>query len=506
MRETLSAESLGPEPAAGSPPAWIAWSLSALLAVLACAAMGFLEPRLMLLVPLGLAGLLVSLRWPNLGTLFVVFLLYTNAPAVAVKFHGVPFAAAAVFPLLLLIPFAHYAVQRREGLVLPAATPFVIGFFVIQGIGVIFSEYPTEALEAWKETLLEGLLIYFLIANVVRTKRTLRNIVWTLLLAGIVIGGIPLLQQLTGAHGFDFGGFGQLSDTAFRTGIRTDRGELTQFRLTGPIGEQNRYAQIMLMLVPLTFYGAWSARSGGRRLLGLAALVAVAAGFALAFSRGAAVAAVLLVALALLMGLIPRKHVLLAGVLGLGLVLAFPQYRARLVSITNVTKLVSGNDTGAQPDGAMKGRATAMLAAVHVTADHPLIGVGPGVFRNYSQSYGNQLNLRRLKEGRQAHCLYLDIAAENGLLGLGALLGIFAATILSLQRARRAWMEVDPDMSYLMGALLLCVVAYMSSGLFLHLSYVRYFWFVMGLAGAAARIMPGRSRVQVPRALAKLAR
>jgi hypothetical protein len=36
--------------------------------------------------------------------------------------------------------------------------------------------------------------------------------------------------------------------------------------------------------------------------------------------------------------------------------------------------------------------------------------------------------------------------------------------------------------------LLLSIVTYMTTGLFLHLSYARYFWLMLALAGAAAHI------------------
>jgi hypothetical protein len=34
-------------------------------------------------------------------------------------------------------------------------------------------------------------------------------------------------------------------------------------------------------------------------------------------------------------------------------------------------------------------------------------------------------------------------------------------------------------------AFVLAIVSYLATGLFLHLSYARYFWFLMALAGAA---------------------
>ena len=89
---------------------------------------------------------------------------------------------------------------------------------------------------------------------------------------------------------------------------------------------------------------------------------------------------------------------------------------------------------------------------------------------------------------RQAHDLYLHIAAENGGLGLLAFLGILALTLRDLIRVRRRWLVARPELAAMATGLMLAVVTYMTTGLFLHLSYARYFWLVLAIAGAAAEI------------------
>ena len=53
-------------------------------------------------------------------------------------------------------------------------------------------------------------------------------------------------------------------------------------------------------------------------------------------------------------------------------------------------KLFDGDSGAAAADGAMRRRVTEMMAAVRVFFDHPTIGVGPGMFKAYSEEYGNQ--------------------------------------------------------------------------------------------------------------------
>ena len=78
------------------------------------------------------------------------------------------------------------------------------------------------------------------------------------------------------------------------------------------------------------------------------------------------------------------------------------------------------------------------------------------------------------------------IAAETGILGLTAFLGAVIATLIQLARARASALPSRPDLAAMAAGFMLAIVAYLASGLFLHLSYARYFWLILALAGAAA--------------------
>jgi O-antigen ligase len=210
----------------------------------------------------------------------------------------------------------------------------------------------------------------------------------------------------------------------------------------------------------------------------------------LAFSRGAAVAFVLMLLIMVLMRII-KFYQLAITIVGIVLLLSLvPQYAVRLNSITSVLNLISddGGTSAEEPDGAIKGRATVMWAALQVFADHPIIGVGPGMVKYYTREYGNRLGLRYLDEDREAHSLYLAVAADNGLLGFISFMGAIAVTIYHLLRTRKYWLEKRPELANTATAFMLAIVAYMTTGLFLHLSYIRYFWLVLALGGAASYV------------------
>jgi putative inorganic carbon (HCO3(-)) transporter len=435
------------------------------------------------------AAVLCLVAWPKVATLVTMFVLYMNVAAVAVKFHGVPYFVGAMAILPLAMPALHYIVVRREEIILTKNLILVLAFFAIQFVGALFSTHPDHAFKEVIISLLEGVLLYLAITNAVRTEATLRQVVWVLLAAGALMGSLSAYQQLTGTFDNNYGGFAQIADGP---GFGTDqeKGAIRQQRLAGPVGQQNRYAQIMLMLLPLALFRWWGERSTWLKAAGLAATALIAVGWTLAFSRGSAVGLALVVLVMTVLGYVGARR--LAGLaIGAAVLLAvFPQYWSRLVTVPDALDALRGTmRAAALPDGAIRGRATEMTAAVRVWAEHPLLGVGPGVFELYSREYaGMGTALRALEGNRRAHSLYLELAAEHGLIGLGCFLAMVGLTLRNLARVRRQTLYVRPDTACLATGFLLAIVAYLATGLFAHFSYVRYFWMMLALADAASLV------------------
>src|SRR5215212_10310057 len=78
-------------------------------------------------IGLGLLVMLAILAKPNLATLLVVFILYTNAAVIAVHFHNVPSLVGGALPALLVFPLASYVIVRREKLVM---SPMLLPIFL----------------------------------------------------------------------------------------------------------------------------------------------------------------------------------------------------------------------------------------------------------------------------------------------------------------------------------------------------------------------------------------
>jgi putative inorganic carbon (HCO3(-)) transporter len=428
-------------------------------------------------------------RQPQLTTLLVVFLVYTNLPVVAVKFHGFPASLPALVIGLLMWPLIHQIVALKNDIFLGSAFPWVLLFTIVQLLGALNSEYAVSSFEFFVSFLFEGLLLYLIVSNLIRTRERLRQVVWTLAFCAILMGGIPLLQQFTGAFETNFGGLAQL-DSQFKTVTSSGEGVTKQNRMAGSIGEQNRYSQFMILLVPIGVSLYSMSRTRRSRIIAIIGACCALAGFALAFSRGGAIGFVLAILMGLCCRLITLRQFKWMAVASLLILMCFPQYLSRLASIASLNTSTPGAKAMLRnTEGSIRGRLTEMGAAGLVFRDHLILGVGPGVFREYSREYGQHIGLRALKGRRQAHCMPLEIAAENGLLGL---LTFFPMLFFLLRRLvminRRSTAVNDTEAIYLTSGLAMALLLYLSTSLFLHLSYIRYFWLLVAIADAAVGI------------------
>src|SRR5689334_25432924 len=76
---------------------------------------------------LGILIVLAILAKPNLATLLVVFILFTNAAVIAVHFHNVPSLIGAALPTLLVFPLASFVILHREKVVM---SPILLPIFL----------------------------------------------------------------------------------------------------------------------------------------------------------------------------------------------------------------------------------------------------------------------------------------------------------------------------------------------------------------------------------------
>lgn len=205
-------------------------------------------------------------------------------------------------------------------------------------------------------------------------------------------------------------------------------------RVTGSMGDPNEWATLVLLLTPTLLGGLADDDHPVALPLRLGLVVLAPASVLLAASR-AGMLLLALLAPALLV-LLWRRRLEVVAALGLA-VLGVPL----LVDLDMASRrlgLLFGRLTGAPlvDDGSLSERGELLRQGVDLFANNWLVGVGTGNFARATGFVGQNGRLR------PAHNTYLEIAAEQGVVGLLAAALLGALVVWSL---RRAWMAATDD-------------------------------------------------------------
>ena len=445
-----------------------------------------------------LPAVAVMIIRPEIATFAVVFLLYSNIPAVGFKLYSLPQVIAGSFILLLGLPLLRQIIGGRRSLRVDGTFRLMLMFLAVMLAASVWAKDAAIALDRVAKFATEGLLLYWLLINTLRSADAVRQAIAAALAAGVLLASLAIYQSATGSYEQDFGGLAerQLAYEYKREAAEL-RGEVHHYhradRAGGPQLGPNRYGQIMIVLLPLAAFLYRRGRTRGVRLSAAAAggLILIG-GVLLTYSRATLLALAVLVLAAALVKWLRAITVCAVAACALLLVpVAAPGLYDRVSTLGALTDL----DDPSEADGSLRGRATEMLAALHAFADHPFLGVGPGQYTPfYSIEYQqiSDIKFRELDHNRRAHTLYFEMAAEVGLPGLAIFLSIALLLMRNLWRARRLWAAERPDLSDLAVALCLSLFTFLVTACFLSHAFERYYWFLIALAAAALDAMRPR--------------
>jgi putative inorganic carbon (hco3(-)) transporter len=448
-----------------------------------------------LLATVALVILLVLLRRPETGTLMAAAILYLNLLPIGIRYHHLHPVFAIATAALVVPALLQYWVVNHDRLLIDRPFLLMVAFLGSTIMSSLFSKNSELSLSWIAGYVTQGMLTYLLLINLIRSREALRRLAWVLVLCGGFLAALTVYQEVTGSYTNDFGG---LATRRTVHGERLEEGPATgpatkgMRRAHGPDLDANRYAQILIVLLPL----AWCLMRNGTSLRGKAAAAACAllilGGVLLTYSRGAFVG---LVAMLVLMGLlraISVRQALLAGAVVLvSMVVLSPGYVERMETLRGIEGLVGpASESQVEVERVARTRATVMIVAWRVFRDHPILGVGPDQFAAlYVVPYGAELDLMDIMDRHfAAHSLYLQLAAETGLVGLGVFMSIVIASLARLAEEWRRMRAIDRSLADWAAATLVAIATYMVTGVFLHFTYQRYFWILVGLGGAAVQL------------------
>ncbi|MDQ2850022.1 MAG: O-antigen ligase family protein [Actinomycetota bacterium] len=207
-------------------------------------------------------------------------------------------------------------------------------------------------------------------------------------------------------------------------------GSVVSGRLQGLFSQPNELGGFCALTLPIAIIAARYAHSTLRRLALTVSALTITGALALSLSRGAFLGA--FVGLVMIVVLLPdarkamTRIVLAVVVAAVAAAALLPQSDAVLGILT--TRLQSITSGAAAP---YDERPQIWAEALRLADRHPLLGIGPGEYQTKTLTPGSRLYANPVEH---AHNLVLTVLAEQGFIGVVALVAMGAALVLTAAR------------------------------------------------------------------------
>jgi O-antigen ligase len=430
----MSAHRLGLRPITGADAAVVAGLAAGGLGLGAVYALsaGGVSPMLLPAILVFAIAVALAYRRPEIGIAFGLLL-------VPLSTFGIKPGPLSLSTLLLIWSAyaAAVAYLQRRRLHEPIAVPAVAAIWLVYIGSALLSVTQATDLSAAGHViarLITSSLLFAATVLAVRDRRTMMWVLGAMTTAGFLVGGHAVFDYLTGASS--------------GAGFITTAGQLIG-RETAGFGQPNQLGGFLVVIAPLAAVGTFLARRG--RPFFAATTVLAALGVYVSFSRGA------------LIGLAVVPFVFLRGwrlwLIGPLLILVVFLSAPGAITARFATLSSSGSELATRTD--------IWRAAEAIWVRHPILGVGVGGF---PQAYATvpipdklYLPATVFVPPPHAHNLFLNVLAEQGVIGLLALL---ALVVVAGRTALRMRAGPDRETRWLGTALVAALLAFLVHNLF----------------------------------------
>jgi O-antigen ligase len=277
--------------------------------------------------------------------------------------------------------------------------------------------------------------------------------------------------------------------TAAAYGLVTPASEEELGRLSSSVLDPNQLASVLVAGLPLAATLALMARKAP-----LARLAAVGAGLfcllslCLTVSRGGLIALAASLAAAAILGGRWRLPIIAMAIVTISVTVGYFAVLAPESALERITQTTRGESE------VTEGRTTIWQVAWRAFEAHPVRGVGAGNFQEAAPHYLLQPgSLGRtdtiIDQPLATHNTYLQILAEEGIVGLALFLSVIVFCLGSVIRAATLFKRrSDRDMEALARALAVALIGTVVADFFLSQEFSKQLWLLMGICPAMLAI------------------
>jgi len=440
------------------------------------------RPLLVLVVVAGVILVSVLFRSPTFALLFVVAMQVSNASD---ALH--PPVSPYLLGLVFAVGWAVLAIRDSEVRIGRSPMYWLLGGVIVsQGLSLLGSSGYGLHLGTLNATLKDSVLFLSVVILCRATHRTLLVVRVIVAVVG-ALAALSIIQQYVFHNSTTFGGFSNVPLVA-------DIGGATA-RHSGPEGDVNFWGRTLVLFLPFALT-LWATHSRQRiKWFWLAMGGAMLGGVYLTGSRGSMISVVPAVVVWFLVA--GRKYRKLLGLVILVLASSalLPGVSSRISSLTELTNHTIASET----DPSLVGRIAAQEIAAAMFTDHPVTGVGVGNFTKIEPSYYGRSAIGVPSQAFAPHNLYLQLAAEEGMIGLAAWTLFFGGALFLCIRSMLGTDDDAPER--LLGAGIVAgLAAWAFASIFLHVVDLRNLFIVIAFATVLdiqARERPPRRTVRV---------
>jgi len=450
--------------------------LSLLLGISIPLAVGRLGVITLILIPVVL--IVIATVWnPRLGLIVLTLVIYLQIQRVFTEFHELPGPGKPLVAFLILVIAIRFLVfsERPESWV---KNSFLLGIYLVfLVISTINARVLSPALDELVDVA-QNLVMASIVLYIIQNTASLKSAIWAIILAGMFMATISIFQKLTGTFGNNYWGFGGWEYSGY----------VGRPRLTGPYETPNPYAQVLVLIFVLALDRMWHDRSKFLRLLALYTSVVTCLAMIYTDSRGGFADLVFTMFVFFIFNRPTLISFLITIVLGLFLVQFLPSnYTNRLLTLTSINPFQS--DSNQIYDESFRGRTSENLAAWRMFLDHPVLGVGLNNYAEFYQDYSREIGLDNRREARDPASLYLQLLADQGLIGTLVFLIFIGFVFMQLLKANGDFKAAARfDEMFISSALFAGLAGYMFMSLYRNNAYTNVFWMFIAVCISVAQV------------------
>ncbi len=424
------------------------------------------------LMALAVFGVLVltTLHYPLVGLSLLIVMIISNLSPNLIYAFGAPSIAKLAVPGLLSLLAVRYFFWGDRPYIGWLSLWLLVGYVALTLFGT------TYAVD-WRLTLdnsfdlAKVVIVALIVLAFMQYQKGFETVVLSSVLTVTAICGMGFIQVL---------GVALPSGLAIFAHFNEFHG-----RFEGPINDANFLAIVLVFNVPLALFYFFQADRVYKYVFWGLAVALLVFGILVTESRGGILA--LVVALGVLFLQLSRVQKV-SAIFVFVVLLTAASFFLGAEAFERLATLLKLVDT-VQIDKSAEGRIASYKVAWELFITHPWGGVGSGNFNIHYQNVALEKGLIFRGEGRSAHSLYLEIMAENGLVGLIYFLTILFLAALGLISAYKfAKAHGQVRLALLFVAFGAGLSGYLTGMVLLHDAYPRFLWIVILLAVEAGRI------------------